>query len=224
MSVKDNVAAFLSEMPKFNPFGEKVTLLAAVKTQSVDAINEAVDAGITDIGDNHAQEFRDKYDLIRGNPKRHFIGHIQTNKVKYLLGRVDLYQSVDSLSIAEYLSRKSVEAGIKSDVLLEINAGSELTKTGFSMDEFPEILKTALDMPGLCVLGIMAMLPASDDEKLLSRLAGEVRALYDDMKKTDEATSVLSMGMSGDWKICVESGANMIRIGTALFGERNYDR
>ncbi|MCD8201859.1 MAG: YggS family pyridoxal phosphate-dependent enzyme [Clostridia bacterium] len=223
-TITENVRAFYEKMPEFNPYGEKVTLLAAVKTQPVEAINEAIEAGITDIGDNHAQEFRDKYGLITGNPKRHFIGHMQTNKVKYLTGKVNLYQSVDSVSIAEYLSQKSAQAGVTSDILLEINAGNEDTKGGFSVEEFPRIYETLRNIPNLRIEGIMAMLPASQDETLLRDLATKIRGLYDGIKKDNADITVLSMGMSGDWKICVDCGSNMIRIGTALFGKRTYNQ
>ena len=104
--IEENVKKLLEEIPAQNAFGEKVTLVAAVKTQTPEDINRAICGGITDIGDNHVQEFRDKYALIEGNPKRHFIGRLQTNKIKYLLGKVDLYHSADRYNLAEELSKE----------------------------------------------------------------------------------------------------------------------
>lgn len=216
----ENVKKLLCEVPEKNPFGEPVTVIAAVKTQHVSAINEAIAAGITDIGDNHVQEFRDKYEEICGEPRRHFIGHLQTNKIKYLLGRCDLYQSVDRLSLAEELSKKSAAAGVTSNILLQINAGNEESKGGFSFEEIYSAYETIKNMPGLKILGIMSMLPFTDDEELLRTLAKKVRKVFDSLKEHDSDIKYLSMGMSGDWKLCVECGSNMIRVGTTLFGAR----
>lgn len=221
--INENVKKILNEVPPKNAFGESVTVVAAVKTQPVSAINEAIAAGITDIGDNHVQEFRDKYDGICGSPRRHFIGHLQTNKIKYLLGRCDLYQSVDRLSLAEELSKKSAAAGVISNILLQINAGNEETKGGFSFEEIDDMYAVVKGLPALKIEGIMAMLPFSDDEALLRTLALKVRAVYDRLKEKDDNFKYLSMGMSGDWKLCVECGSNMIRVGTTIFGARRYD-
>ena len=220
--IEENVKKLFAQIPEKNPHGEKVTLVAAVKLQTAADISRAVAAGITDIGDNHVQEFRDKFDDITGNPRRHFIGHLQTNKVKYLIGKVDLYHSVDRLNLAEELSKRSLNAGIVSDVLLQINAGNEETKGGFSFDEAESALAAVGAMPALRVRGLMAMLPFSDDESLLRALAKKMRALFDNFKAGRDGFDYLSMGMSGDWRLCIECGANMIRLGTAIFGARHY--
>ncbi len=219
--IKDNVRSFLSAMPKKNGYGEDITLLAAVKTQTPAAINEAIEAGVKVIGDNHAQEFRDKFDQINKDAQRHFIGRLQTNKIKYLLGRVDLYQSIDSLHIAQTLSDKSTSFGIVSNILLEINGGDEKSKGGFALKDAEKAFKDISSLPGVKICGLMAMFPATDDEKLIFRLASDVRKTYDELKAEDENITTLSMGMSGDWKVCVDAGSNMIRIGTALFGKRS---
>ena len=220
--ILDNVKNLLAEVPEKNPFGEHVTVVAAVKTQHVLAINDAIAAGITDIGDNHVQEFRDKYAEICGNPRRHFIGHLQTNKIKYLVGKCDLYQSVDRLSLAEELSKKSLACGVVSNILLQINAGNEESKGGFTFEEIDDLYAEIKRLPALKVEGIMAMLPFTDDRNLLRSLAQKVRAVYDRLKESDDDFRYLSMGMSGDWKLCVECGSNMIRVGTTLFGQRQY--
>ena len=220
--IEENVKKLLEEI-KENPFGEKVTLVAAVKTQTVEDINRAISAGITDIGDNHVQEFRDKYDGITGNPNRHFIGHLQTNKVKYLIGRTYLYQSVDRYELAEEISKRSERANVTSDCLIQINIGNEETKGGFEYDEGLEAYEKIRAMPALKVKGLMAMLPISDDEALLRDLAKKMRALYEKLRGKDENIRYLSMGMSGDWKLCMECGSNMVRLGTSIFGPRHYN-
>lgn len=220
--IEENVKKLLSEIPAKNPFGEKVTLVAAVKLQSVENINRAVAAGITDIGDNHVQEFREKYAEINGCPKRHFIGRLQTNKIKYLLGKVDLYHSADRYNLAEELSSKSLAAGITSNILLQINAGKEETKGGFLPEEAETAYKKIKALPALKIKGIMAMLPLDASESELKSLAAEMRKIYDWLRKEDGDFEYLSMGMSGDWKICIDAGSNMIRLGTSVFGARNY--
>ena len=217
-----NVKKLLSEA-NFNPFGEKVTVVAAVKLQDVQSINKAIAAGITDIGDNHVQEFKSKYDFIEGNPRHHFIGHLQTNKIKYLLGRTDLYHSVDRLNLAEELSLRGQNAGITSEILLQVNIGDETSKSGFSYGEVLSAYEKIAVLPSVKIKGLMAMLPFTDDEHLLKKLAVKMRKLYDRLKDCDKNIEYLSMGMSGDWKLCVQAGSNLIRVGTSIFGERNYN-
>lgn len=221
--ITENVKKLLAEIPQANPQGEAVTLVAAVKMQTPEAINEAICAGVRAIGDNHVQEFKEKYDLIEGNPERHFIGHLQTNKVKYLIGKVDLYHSVDRYNLAEELSKRSAAAGITSNILVQINIGNEETKGGFELDEARDACERIAKLPALKIEGLMAMLPFIDDEAELRRLATLMRRKYDELKADFPAFKHLSMGMSGDWKLCVECGSNMIRLGTSIFGPRHYD-
>lgn len=220
--IEENVKKLLDILPETNPFGEKVTLVAAVKLQSPGDINRAICAGITDIGDNHVQEFKDKYGQITGNPVRHFIGHLQTNKVKYLLGKVDLYHSLDRYALAEELSKRGERAGVTSDVLIQINIGNEETKSGFALEQADEAYAKIKAMPSIKVKGLMAMLPDTDDEKELTRLAKLMRGQFEKLKQADPDIQYLSMGMSGDWKLCVDCGSNMVRLGTAIFGQRVY--
>ena len=222
--ITKNVKDLLRSLPERNPFGEKVTLVAAVKTQTPADINEAVSAGITDIGDNRVQEFVEKYDYISGNPKRHFIGRLQTNKIKYLLGKVDLYHSVDRMNLAEELSKQSLKSGVTSDILLQVNIGNEETKGGFKLEELNSAYLAVKAMPALKIKGIMAMLPNSDDKALLCALAHSMRDAYEGLKSADSDICVLSMGMSGDYRLCIDAGSNMIRLGTAIFNTRNYNK
>ena len=220
--IEQNIKNLLEEIPDMNPFGEKISIVAAVKFQTVEDINRAIKAGITDIGDNHVQEFRDKFDLIEGNPRRHFIGRLQTNKIKYLLGKCDLYQSVDRFSLAEKLSQMSVAKGVTSNILIEVNIGGELSKGGFSPEDAQDAYEKIKSLPHLKVRGFMAMLPLDTSEEQNIRLAKHMREIYDSVRAYDTDCTCLSMGMSGDWKICVEAGSNMIRLGTSIFGQRNY--
>lgn len=223
MTVSQNVKKLLESLPEKNAFGEKITLVGAVKLQSPQDINEAITAGLTDIGDNHVQEFRDKFSLIEGNPKRHFIGRLQTNKIKYLLGKVNLYHSVDRMNLAEELSKKSSNAGVISNILIQINIGNEETKGGFDFEEAENAYEKIKAMPALKIEGLMCMLPDTDDYALLETLAANMRGLYDKLRKTDANFKYLSMGMSGDYKLCLQAGSNTIRLGTAIFGTRKYN-
>lgn len=221
MSISENVQFYLEKISAGNCFHEPVTLVAATKTRTADEINEAIAAGITDIGENKVQEFRDKYDLVKGG-NRHFIGHLQTNKVKYLIGKTCLIHSLDRDELAEEIAKRSLRANLTTDVLIEVNIGSELSKSGYSLAEAYEAYERVRGMQGLRVCGFMAMLPLSQDRAFLARLADEMRALYDRARAQDGNIRFLSMGMSGDWELCLAHGANMIRLGTALFGARTY--
>ena len=221
--IEENVKKLLGET-KENPFGEKVTVVAAVKMQTPEAINQAIYGGIRNIGDNHVQEFKDKYELITGNPNRHFIGRLQTNKVKYLIGKTYLYHSVDRLELANEISKRSERAEIISDVLLQVNIGDEATKGGFSVNEILSAYNLVKNLPAIKICGLMAMLPFSDDAALLKKLAVLMRHKYDEIKCRDENIQYLSMGMSGDYRLCIDCGSNMIRVGTTIFGARNYDK
>lgn len=221
MNIEENVKNLINGLPEANPFGEKVTLVAAVKTQTPSDINTAINAGITDIGDNRVQEFTQKYGEISGNPRRHFIGHLQTNKIKYLLGKVDLYHSVDRMNLAGELSLQGEKKGVTSNILLQVNIGNEETKGGFDINEIETVYRKIKALPNLKIQGLMAMLPDSDDKDLLCTLAHRMRGAYEALKRADPNICVLSMGMSGDYKLCIDAGSNMIRLGTAIFNKRN---
>jgi len=217
--IEENVKAIRKEIERGNCYGEHVTLVAATKTRTAEEINRAIACGILDVGENRVQEFRDKYDAVRGG-NRHFIGHLQTNKVKYLIGKTYLYHSIDRDELAQELARRSANGGITSDILIQINIGNEASKGGYPLSEADAVYKRLAQTDGLRVRGFMAMLPRSDDEAYLAALCDEMRALYERAKAQNEAVSFLSMGMSGDWRLCLAHGSNMIRLGTAIFGER----
>ena len=212
----------LEELKGGNAFGEKVWLIAATKTQTADAVNEAIAAGVDGVAENKPQEFRDKNELLLPCP-RHFIGHLQTNKIKYLLGKIELYHSCDRDELAKALSKQSLLKGLTSDILIQINIGEEESKGGYPYDEAKEIFSRLNQTAGLRVRGFMAMLPDSDDEALLRSLVRKMRALFDWAKTQSADVEYLSMGMSGDYALCVEEGSNMIRVGSTIFGARHYE-
>lgn len=219
--IKRRVEALKSQIAQGNPFGEKVLLVAATKTQTVDAINAAILAGVDAVAENKPQEFRDKNDLLLPC-RRHFIGHLQTNKVKYLIGKVELYHSCDRDELAEEIARRSKNAGITSNVLLQINIGAEDTKGGYAYEGAEEVFARLSKTDGLTVKGFMAMLPATEDEAQLRALARKMRRLFEWAKAQSSDVEYLSMGMSGDYALCIEEGSNVIRVGSTIFGAREY--
>ena len=200
--------------------GEKITLVAATKTRTSEEINAAIAAGITDVGENKVQEFTQKYEAVQGG-RRHFIGHLQTNKVKYLIGKADLIQSLDRFELADELQKRAERAGWTANCLIEVNIGSELSKSGFSREEVRAAYEKLRAYPNIRLCGLMAMLPISDDRDHLRSLCLSMREIYDTIKADDTNFRFLSMGMSGDWELCIGCGSNMIRLGTAIFGPRN---
>ena len=220
-TLEENVRKIKAELAAGNPFGEKVLLVAATKMQTAETINRAIAAGVDAVAENKPQEFRDK-DPFVAPCTRHFIGHLQTNKVKYLIGKVELFHSVDRDDLAAEIARRSLKAGIVSDILVQVNIGEEISKGGY---EYATALETAARLhttDGLRVRGFMAMLPESPDEPYLRALAKKMRALYETAKKENADICYLSMGMSGDYKLCVEEGSNVVRIGSTIFGARQY--
>lgn len=218
----NQVKKIKSELAAGNPFGEKVLLCAATKMQDAETINHAIRAGVDAIAENKPQEFRDKNDLLLPCP-RHFIGHLQTNKIKYLLGKVELYHSCDRDELALAIARASKAKGITSNILIQINVGDETTKGGYPYENAKEVFARLSNTEGLCVKGFMAMLPDANDGERLRALAQKMRRLYEWAKEQSSLVEYLSMGMSGDYKLCVEEGSNIVRLGSTLFGRRNYD-
>lgn len=204
-----------------NAFGERVTLVAATKMQTIEAINAAIDAGVDAVAENKAQEFRDKNDFILPC-SRHFIGHLQTNKVKYLVGKVELFHSCDRDDLALEIARLSLKQNVVSNVLIQVNIGDEITKGGYLYEEAKETFLRLSKTDGLRVKGFMAMLPDLDDAKLLRSLVRKMRSIFEWAKELSPNVEYLSMGMSGDYELCVEEGSNMVRLGSTIFGARNY--
>ena len=219
--IRERVEKIKNELQAGNGYGEPVLLVAATKMQTVEAINCAIEAGVDAVAENKPQEFRDKNEGLLPCP-RHFIGHLQTNKIKYLLGKIDLYHSCDREELACELARQSQAKGIVSNVLIQINVGEEDTKGGYSYEDAQEVFTRLTAMKGLSVRGFMAMLPAACEEGQLREMARKMRRLYEWAKTQSSSVAYLSMGMSGDYQLCVEEGSNVIRLGSTIFGAREY--
>ncbi len=204
---------------------EDIILLAATKTVDVEVINHAIDSGIKYIGENRVQELTAKNDFYLPVHK-HFIGHLQTNKVKDVIDRVELIQSVDSIRLAGEISKQAEKRNKVMDILLEINIGEEESKSGFKEEQAIEALYEISRFKGVSVKGLMAIPPICDKETKLREYFYRMHKLFVDIgaKKLDNSSmDILSMGMSEDFGIAIEEGANLVRIGTALFGRRNYN-
>lgn len=215
-SIQNNIRKIREEISE-NPFGERVNIVAATKTRTEEEIKEAMAGGIDAVAENKAQEFRDKNDLLPPFP-RHFIGRLQENKLKYIVGKVQLIQSCDSEKIARAISAMSLKRGVVSNVLLEVNIGGEESKGGFLYEDAEAAYRFVRALQNIRPCGFMAMLPAGIGEEEGGAMVKKMRALLDKMKANDADMSVLSMGMSGDYKLCVQNGSNMVRIGTGIFG------
>lgn len=218
--LKDNLDNFLQICKNKNPYGEKVTLVGATKTVGIDVINEAISLGLCDVGENYPQEFRDKYPQVLP-VNYHFFGRLQKNKVKYLIGKACLIHSVDSFDLAEEISCQSVKKQVETKILIEVNLGED-AKGGIPLSNVSDEYEKIVKLPNLKVCGLMAVMPNTEDFEIIKKLCLQVRQTYDIIRKTDENFTTLSMGMSNDYKIAIECGSNMIRIGSKIFGERIY--
>ena len=202
---------------------EDIRLVAVTKFVEVERIKEAVEAGIEEVGENRAQELTDKFDFFRANGQRvHFIGHLQLNKVKYLVGRAELIQSADRFEAFAEISRIAANRGIEQDTLAEVNIGCEPQKSGVEPGDLPELLKRISDLPNIRVRGLMCIPPAAEAEEARGYFK-RMRELFCDSKGLEIpniSMEILSMGMSGDYAAAVEEGATMVRVCSAIFGAR----
>lgn len=204
---------------------EGVLLLAVTKTHTVEEINEAIDHGVTDIGENKAQEILEKYDRVK--PVRwHMIGHLQTNKVKNIIDKVDLIHSVDSIKLAREISKRAIEHDRIMDILIQVNVAGEESKFGVSPDEVEDLIKEILEScPGIIIKGIMTVAPFDENPDNVSGVFAKTKEIYDKYAKIDNKNlkfEYLSMGMTHDYQVAIEEGSNMIRVGTGIFGKRVY--
>ena len=198
-----------------------VTLMAVTKTVDPLLINTAVDAGVTVLGENRVQEFLSKRESYRKTAEVQFIGHLQTNKVRQIVGLVSMIQSVDSLHLAEAVERAAEAKGIVMPVLLEVNIGGEASKSGVSPDGLPALLNAVSAFPHLTVRGLMTIPPPQPDPEEQDAVFARMQALFETVRQ-QYPVDTLSMGMSGDYESAVRHGATTVRIGSALFGARVY--
>lgn len=203
----------------------EIRLIAVSKTHTIEEIEEASGSGATDFGENKAQELNAKFPKISKPVYWHFIGHLQTNKVKYIIEPAEFIHSVDSIKLAEEIDKRAKSINKVQKVLLEINTSDEETKFGLTSE------KDILDVADYCrncgnidLKGLMTMAPNTDDEKIIRSCFVKLRSIKDSMNKKDFNLNELSMGMTNDFEIAIEEGATMIRVGTAIFGERDYSK
>ncbi len=221
--LKEKLEEVFANISLGNNLGEQITLVGATKMVDVETINRAIEYGLKVVAENKVQEFREKHLDIVG-AEQHFIGHLQTNKVKYLIGQVALIHSVDSVKLAEEINRQAKNKNIVQEVLIEVNVGGELSKSGFSLDlAFDNVINIAKTCDCLSIVGLMAMLPHSDEQEYLAKLCADMRTLYEKLKDFGLPFKYLSMGMSNDYLIAIKNGSNMIRLGSEIFGKRNYN-
>jgi pyridoxal phosphate enzyme (YggS family) len=210
-----------------SPCGNKARLLAATKTVPVEVINEAISKGLDLIGENKVQELKEKYPNLDKSAEIHFIGNLQTNKVKDVIPMVSMIHSVSSEKLAAEISKQCQKFDKDMDVLLQINIGNEDSKSGFSADEIFTACENISKLPRVFIKGLMAIPPICENEQENSKYFCKMRQLFIDIeaKKMDNVSMVyLSMGMSGDYMEAIRCGANIVRIGSSLFGERNYNK
>ena len=206
---------------------DDVLLVAVSKTRTPEEINIAIEAGVTDIGENKVQEIMDKYDDIM--PVRwHMIGHLQTNKVKYIIEKVSMIHSVDSYKLAAEINKRSAACGITMDILLQVNSAQEESKFGISTEETEGLIMQILDScENIRIRGLMCIAPYADDPEDIKKYFDSVKEQYDQFSTIDHPNldfRYLSMGMSHDFPVAIEAGSNLVRVGSAIFGERDYSK
>lgn len=203
----------------------EVTLIAVSKTKPVEMIREAMEAGADVFGENKVQELCEKYEVLPENLHWHLIGHLQRNKVKYVIGKAELIHSVDSLRLAEEISKEAVKKDAQVNILIEVNVAEEESKFGVKVEDAENLIREIAHLPNIHIQGLMTIAPyVADPEenrqvfRILKKLAVDIK-----MKNIDNVSmDMLSMGMTGDYEVAIEEGATMVRVGTGIFGERNY--
>lgn len=229
MNIKDNIENVRNRIynacKRAGRDVEDIKLIAVSKTVGPESINEAVSCGIKSLGENKVQEIVDKFDKVSNGVEWHMIGHLQTNKVKYIIDKVSMIHSVDSIRLLKEIDRRAETAGRIMDVLIEVNIGCEESKYGVYPDDLIKFLNDAVIYKNVNISGLMTVAPAMDNPE-------DVRPYFKSMKELFNHASALgiynmkylSMGMTADFEPAIEEGANIIRVGTGIFGPRNYQK
>ena len=206
---------------------EEVTLIAVSKTYPVTDIKTAMECGATVFGENKVQELVEKEEQLPKDIKWHLIGHLQRNKVKYIVDKVDMIHSVDSLRLAEEISKEAVKKNVNVNVLIEVNVAQEETKFGVTLEETEELVEAISKLPRVFVKGLMTIAPYVADMEENRILFRKLKQLSVDIKAKNidnVSMDVLSMGMTNDYPVAIEEGATMVRVGTGIFGQRDYSK
>lgn len=205
---------------------EEVTLIAVSKTYPYTAIEEALPSGVIDFGENKVQELCEKYEILPDNIRWHMIGHLQRNKVKYLPGKVTLIHSVDSLRLAEQIEKEFAKADQTANILIEVNMAEEESKFGITAQQTEELVREISKFPHIKIHGLMTIAPYTENPETNRLYFRNMKKIAVDIKgkNIDNVNmNILSMGMTGDYQVAIEEGATMVRVGTGIFGERNYN-
>ncbi len=204
---------------------DSVTLIAVTKNVDVDMINNAIDLGIRDIGENRVQEMEKKYEVIGNKVNYHMIGHLQKNKVKNIIGKTKLIHSLDRISLASEIDKKAKMNNLIVDVLIQVNASEEETKFGLKVSQVLPFVEDVLEFNNIRIRGLMTIAPYTDDKVIIRDVFRTMYKLKDKIISNnyeDLSIDYLSMGMTNDYEIAIQEGSNMIRVGTGIFGQRNY--
>ena len=215
MNIKENISHLLKQIP------DNVKLVAVSKTKSIEEILEAHKAGQRIFGENKVQEMKGKYEILPKDIEWHMIGHVQSNKVKYMAPFVSLIHGVDSLKLLKEINKQAQKNNRVLDCLFQIHIAKESTKFGMSEEECIENLTSAQSMENVCIRGLMGMATFTNDQKQIECEFNDLKKLYDNLAKKYTSFELLSMGMSGDYKIAILKGSNMIRLGNKIFGSRD---
>jgi len=205
---------------------EEVTLIAVSKTKPVSMLEEAHSAGIRNFGENKVQEMCEKYEVMEKDIRWHMIGHLQTNKVKYLIGKTSLIHSVDSYKLACEIEKQAAKHNCIMDILIEVNIAEEETKFGLSEEEVIDLVKQIAQLPHVRIKGLMTVAPYvvdSEENRPFFRKIKQLSVDINNQNIDNVSMNILSMGMTGDYMVAIEEGATMVRVGTGIFGERNYN-
>lgn len=219
--IKQNINRLLSELP------QGVELVAAVKTRKPEDILEAIEAGVKIVGENYVQEAERAYEAVGDRARWHFIGYLQKNKVKKAVKLFDMIETVDSIELAEEIDKRCAQIDKVMPVLIEINSGREERKTGVLPEKAAQLIREVSSLPNLRITGLMTMGPRSGDPEDSRPYFRETKKVFEKIKKLNlphVEMRYLSMGMTNSYKIAIEEGANMVRIGSKIFGERDYEK
>ena len=199
---------------------EEVTLVAVSKTFPIDVLKDALELGVTDLGENRAQELKQKVAVLGSSPNWHFVGHLQSNKVKQVAGAASLIHSVDRFGLAEALDRRAAALGIRQQILLEVNVSGEATKSGVEPAALRRLAQEVANLAGVEIKGLMTMAPLAPDPESSRPYFSELRELAADLTELLPEATELSMGMTRDFEVAIEEGATLVRVGEAIFGRR----
>jgi hypothetical protein len=206
---------------------KEVTLIAVSKTKPEEMLQTIYDCGVRDFGENKVQELTRKIEALPNDIKWHMIGHLQTNKVKYIVGSVELIHSVDSIHLAKEISKQSVKKDVVSHILIEVNVAEEESKFGLKIDEVLSVIKEISKLPNLKIDGLMTIAPYvinPEDNRNFFRRIKQLAVDISEQNIDNVSMNILSMGMTGDYEVAIEEGATIVRVGTGIFGERNYKK